>query len=51
MPPQHGPVSTVYKTIMTTYYNCIDCRYCTVVNDGVNLAAKVDNNFPRYELD
>ena len=40
MPPQYGPTSTVYKTILTTFYNIVDCRYCTVENEAVNLAAK-----------
>ena len=39
--PQIGPTTTVYQAIMTTYYNVVDCRYCTVTNVQANPPARV----------
>lgn len=32
MPPQIGPTSTVYATMMTTQFNVVNCNYCQISN-------------------
>lgn len=41
MPPQIGPTSTVYATMMTTQFNVVNCNYCAISNVAQNPVATV----------
>jgi hypothetical protein len=54
MPPQIGPTSTVYATMMTTQFNVVNCNYCQISNVGENPVPTVSSpliSVPRSSSD